>query len=570
MTTLSKIRLCLALACLAVYGGTLTFKEFVRDDQWLIERNPLLQGPATLPALLTTGYVEAVEGSSTPIQEYRPLLSLTFFLHVVTSGLSKPPMHAVNLLLHLGVCLLLLEALRRKMSLAGAAAGSLLFAVLPVHAEAVSYITSRSELLTALFLLAAWLQLDGHSPRTATASGLFFCALLTKEQAVLFPAFLALSDWTFLGAKPWEKRRRKIYAALLACLAVYLALRLAFLSRVLHAGVPYFDAPAPVAALTVARFIVKHYLLTSLTGVGGCADFSRPLIPDSSPYSMISWFCLAGITAFLALALKGLIQRRPWAFWTLGPLIFLAPTIHLIIPIDTLGAHRLLYFPSIALAWLFARFYERVPARIGAPMLVLLGLWYALRLIDANKAWSSELSFYQTAIACNPVSAKLKSSLGAYWISHGEPAAGMKELNAALVLDPNSSHAYYNLSRAAFERRDFNRGEELARRSLELSPSADAWVLLALMIEQRGRRQEAEECLKKALVMLPWHPVAHYNSGRLAMMRQDLHAALLHFSRFLELSPRDRDAEGVRQLTEHLRQAQIRRTETRTGADRRN
>lgn len=554
----TQLRWAAALLCALCYAQTLKTTEFIRDDQWLIAGNPLLaRGLGGLPALVSTGYVEAVEGAAAPIQEYRPLLSLSFLLQIVTTGMSAPPMHAANVALHIGVCLLLFELLRARLPLEAAAAATLLFAVLPVHAEAVSYITSRSELLSAFLMLAAWLALGSGRPRAAAGLALYFSAMLTKEHAVLFPALLILDDWVFKGVAPASRGRANIYMGLAACLAAYLALRAFVLSSVFHAGVPYFSGASPlVEALTVSRFVVEHYVWPSLTGLGFCADFTRPLIVDASPASLFAWACLAALASALALSLRGVFQRRPWAFWAAAPCLFLIPTCPLIVPIDTIGAERMLYFPTIGLCALMGLLYARFQTRTRKHALAAVLLWYAGCLMYRNRAWASELDYFEASIDCNPVCAKSRSALGAYLIAHGKPAAGAASLKDAIRLNPALAHPYYNLARLRWEEGDAAQAESLLRFSLKLEPgSADALTLLGLTLEAGGRLEEARLCYQKALEIIPWHPAANYDLGRNFLLGRRPDLALPYLERFIELAPRDPDAPKIAQLVASLKAA---------------
>ncbi len=590
----------LALVCGA---GTLGTTDFFQDDRALVGDNPLLRrGSAGLPDLLRSGYWEAALGTAAPVQEYRPVLMLTFLAHFLTTGPSAPPMHAANLLLHALACALLWAVLRRRLGETESFAAALVFAVLPVHTEAVSALTGRSELLTAVFLLGAWLCLEasppdgtgaplfiekgglrppgsGCEPRTTaarlgTGTTLFLLALLTKEHALLFPLILALSDWTFAGRLPWDPERRRVHARLAAALAGCLLLRWLLLPRLFHGGVDYFaGVPRMNALLTTARFAVEHYAAPALTGLGLCTDFSRPLIPDSGTGSPWAWACLLGLASFLGAAAAALRRRAPWAFWTLGPALFLLPTSHLLMPLDTLGAQRFLYIPSVGLCvglgWLFARAAaarRRAAAVLGGGVL----LWYAsATVLRDREAWSSSLAYYSAAVRCNPVSVRSLAALGSAKLERGD-AGGEADLRRAAELGPRAAAPLYGLARLAWADADraigrgsaaskvrqeaAERTETLARQTLRADPGAlDAWVLLALALEARGRLDEAQAALEKALSLRPWQPLAEYNLGRLHLRRGRPDLAWEHFERFARLAPGDPDAPRAAALAASLR-----------------
>ncbi|MBI3554404.1 MAG: tetratricopeptide repeat protein [Elusimicrobia bacterium] len=546
-----KAALLIVLASLAAYGPTLRIKEFFHDDQAWIVRNPLLhKGISAVPKILSSGYVEPVLGSASPVQEYRPLLVLSFLVQTATTGFAPAPMHAANLLLHILVCLLFWTALRRRTTLEAAAAAALVFALLPVHTEAVTIVSWRSEVMTAAFVLGAWLCLEDG--RLAPGVALYGAGLLTKEPVILFPAFYALADWTFHGRKPWDRKARLAHASLLAATGAYLALRAAVLPRMMHGGFPYFHSRLS-AALTLPRFAFAHYVWPSVTGTGMCSDYNRPLIPYASAAEPLSWLCLAAWGAILAATLYACLKRRsPWSFWLLGPCLFLLPTSHLVFPLDTIGADRFLYVPTLGLAAGFGGLFEiaRKRHRTGALLAgSALLVWYLAATVRRNLSWSSAAGFYEEAVACNPVSAKARNGLAEALLVRGELAAGHAQLLKALELDGHMGAAYYNLGRLAWQNGDARASERFLRRALaEDAGDADAWVLLAVTLQAQGRKMEAVTCLEKALEINPDLALAHFNLGTLDLGLRKQAEGLSHLARFVELAPDDPDAAKVAEM----------------------
>jgi hypothetical protein len=550
----------LALLCLASYGPTLTQRAYVHDDSWIIDRSPLLDaGPAGAGTLVTTGYWEAAQGASARVHEYRPLLMLSYLVQRLTTGRAAQPMHAVNVLLHFAVCALVFLLFRRKLSAAAAIAGALAFAAMPTHAEAVAALTGRSELLAAGLLLAAWLLLERPlTPRRFAAGTALFCAaLFVKEHALLFPILLALSDWTFERALPWSGERRRVHAALLGSIALYLGVRLAALGIPFGGGEPYF-ADRLTAALTVGRFAFTRYLWPSLTGLGLCPDFVRPLIPDALPGALGSWPPLLFLAGLYAAGAVALIKRRSqWAFWLCAPSIFLLPTAHVILPLDTIGAQRFLYLPSVGLCAglgvLCARAYAARPrAALAAGMLLLACQVWACA--SFARAWRSGIAYYETVIACNPVSARARSAYGMELILAGRAAEGEAQLAEAIRLAPALALPYYNLARYAWDRGDAAGAERRISESLERdSGDADAWVLSALIAQSRGRAAEAEVSLHRALALSPWNPAANFNLARLEVASGRAAASIPHWRAFAKYAPGDPDAARAAEIANHLK-----------------
>ena len=139
--------------------------------------------------------------------------------------------HLVNVLLHAGVCLLVWHFARRLSADARVATlAAALFAVHPVHVEAVANIVGRAELLAALLLLSGLLLLLPRTGplsarRTLGAAAAFLAALLAKETAICYPvvALLVLhARWRQRLPRSWWLLRTGV---LLLPLIIYLPLR---------------------------------------------------------------------------------------------------------------------------------------------------------------------------------------------------------------------------------------------------------------------------------------------------------------------------------------------------------
>jgi hypothetical protein len=173
---------------LVVYGNSL-LNGFALDDNLYVLSNPQVTNPSI------KGLFEATQYNNV----FRPIMFGSFALDWAVGGSHPIVYHAVNLLLHVGVTLLLYLVLRRL--LADIQRGSLIawvavliFAVHPIHTEVVSSITGgRSELLAMGLLLAAWLL---HlEDRPVAAVFCFVLAMLSKESAVVFGPLAFVADY---------------------------------------------------------------------------------------------------------------------------------------------------------------------------------------------------------------------------------------------------------------------------------------------------------------------------------------------------------------------------------------
>src|SRR6185295_3139303 len=157
---------------------------FAYDDKTMIEDNTLLTRLEYLPMLLTSDYWAGRRAPSEAVPWrsglYRPFLSATFSLNYAWGKVNPVGYHLVNVVLHLAVTwLLYLLARQIGMSESASLVGGAIFAVHPLHTEAVTGIVGRAELLMACGMLTA-LWLAGRGKRWLSLAS-FTMALLSKE-----------------------------------------------------------------------------------------------------------------------------------------------------------------------------------------------------------------------------------------------------------------------------------------------------------------------------------------------------------------------------------------------------
>ncbi|MEY2878651.1 MAG: hypothetical protein RLZZ15_1031, partial [Verrucomicrobiota bacterium] len=173
---------------------------------------------------------------SARLNELRPFNALLFMIDGRLWGVNPLGFHLTNLLLHAG-CATLVGVLALRVtgrSLGGALLATVLFAVHPVHATAVTWICGRVDLLATGLALAALLAfLRDRDERPGETRFLWLLAvafaglLWTKEVGFTFPALLIAADTILLGrlARWREWRTWRPYVVVAAVFAVYLACR---------------------------------------------------------------------------------------------------------------------------------------------------------------------------------------------------------------------------------------------------------------------------------------------------------------------------------------------------------
>ena len=190
------------VVCLAAsvpYWST-TNNYFVNDDFGVVQL--LSQKPAVyFPRWFVTSWMDQIWGDVQ--DEIRPFTALTYQLASLPGATSTFANHATNIAFHMSTALLVLAVARTVASLSVVAStyAALVFAVLPLHAESVAWITGRVDTIPTVFFLgsflayAIWRRAETKSTRLYVCSlVLFFCALFSKQNTIVMLPALVLYD----------------------------------------------------------------------------------------------------------------------------------------------------------------------------------------------------------------------------------------------------------------------------------------------------------------------------------------------------------------------------------------
>ncbi|HWC65587.1 MAG TPA: glycosyltransferase family 39 protein, partial [Thermoanaerobaculia bacterium] len=359
----------LLAACLLAFANGLT-GDFTYDDKAIVRDDARIQSWQELPKVFTRDYFGGPLASGT---SYRPVDLLSFAANWMIHGRYLFGYHAVNVALHVANTWLLFFLFRRRFGETTAGIAALLFAVLPVHVEAVTSIVGRAEVLAAFFVLLAFFAAARARRRgrriPAAAWGLYLLAILTKESAVVFPALLFLDDLAgdsgpFFRRFAARRRRPAFYLGFAAPLAATFGIRFAVLRGFLVSkGAGFYELENPLVSLRAAVRIANACAVM-LRDLGRIvfpallsADESAWQLPLHAARDAVFWAAPAAVAA-LAAAGIALFRRRPAA--GLGILFFLVaalPTSNFLFATGTIMAERLMYLPSAGIALAVAAFF---------------------------------------------------------------------------------------------------------------------------------------------------------------------------------------------------------------------
>lgn len=537
-----------------LYLPTLGFGFVNHDDFWLIRDNSVLRQPG-LGSLRTIWLDLSWAARRALGSEFLPVRDSSVMLDYLLFGDWIGGHHLSQVLLYGLVCAGLGWALerwtrRRELAWLGAA----LFALHPVHVEAVAWLSERKGLLAALFMLAAavmlesWRRLGGWW-RWALVALALVLAIWSKGMAVASIGALAALVWLFPA--PGEGRLPG-GRTLLGLLGLALCSALAFYP-VWYAGSlmemvqGYHGGGLGATAwmmLEVHGFYVRQMFLVG-GGYGIVYPFSAAQV---EPASAISGVIL--LVAALVLGLWGAWARTrgPARHLSLAPealgaswwLIWLAPVSQILFPLQNIAADRYLFLPAAGWAVLVAALLLRL--REGRPRVALVAaLCAVLSLLSLlqTRTWSSTEALFAQSVEVNPGYAGGWSRLAQTAAQAGDLEAAGRYVALGLEHSPGDADL---LHRQALLLRQAGRPQEalaMMRRAAQAARGPHrAQANLSLMLSGLGQHEEAvtwgEASVQGRGAMVPHHQRA-YGGALLGAGRPQ--EALAPLRRAVELEP---------------------------------
>ncbi|HYV86902.1 MAG TPA: tetratricopeptide repeat protein [Patescibacteria group bacterium] len=535
--------------CVALALGAALANGFAWDDRPLIVENRLIRDPGSLGTLVASGFWQTGDRHDRFRSFFRPVVSLSYALDYAVWGLRPFGFHLTNLLVHF-LCSLLVYVLARDATghrLAATMAAAL-FAAHPAHVESVAWISGRTDLLCALFLLGAFLverrRAEPEDARRWTrwvAMGLFALALLSKEMAATFPILVALDRLTRDGT--WRARLRQAAVAgapYVAVFVLYLGARHAVLGQ---EGAPLFSL-APIAWCATATFVLARYATLMILPIGldphypyaALAGFSDPVVP----FSLALILCAGAGAVAVARRSRGAAFALLWTGLTILPVLRFGSFG------DVLLADRFLYIPSVGLALLLAQGLASVDASqvsaaarrvlAGAGAVALAAL--VVQSERQTRIWKNDRTLFTRLAESSPQSAMVRCNLGLALYDAGEYGPAKDEFRDAIALVPGYALAHNNLA-AALERE--GRLDEALyhyRQALALAPlQIETRVNVGSLLVRLDNRREGMAMLEDVTRSHPKYAPAQYALADAADRAGDEVTAAAHAERAIELDP---------------------------------
>ncbi len=501
---------------LAAYGSVIARGGFLWDDDILLTKNRAIHASDGLKTFWFTA----------KSYDYLPITWTSLWLEWRLWGDSPTGYHVTNAVMH-ALSAVLLWALLRELGVPGALLAAAIFAVHPVCAASVAWISERKNTLSMIFYLLtliAYIRFDARAGRRwyVLAILAFAAALLSKSSVIMAPAVL-------LGIVLW-RRGGKIARRDIAALAPL------FVLSALFAAVTIFfqkHAIGPIAArpegffsrLAAAGMVPWFYLYKALLPIKLIMVYPRWDVDPALPLSYVPGVVLLGCVALF------FVFRRTWGKWLLAGsgyfLVTLFPVLgffEMSFARKSLVADHLQYVSIIAPIVLVSaagwRALSRLTGKAGkvaarvapvAVVAVLAGLTfnYGFVFASAETMWADVL-------AKNPRCPEAQYEAGIRATNEGRPLEAIDHYLRAIELREDYAEAHNNLGHVYMSQGNVPRAGYHFALAVKYLPSGyRARFNLALAQYRIGATRQAAENLRKVVADAPQFPPALNNLARI-------------------------------------------------------
>ncbi|MEI6577227.1 MAG: hypothetical protein WCO63_13705 [Bacteroidota bacterium] len=545
-----KQGLFLFIVTLLVNFNTLTL-GYALDDTLMITQNKITQkGISGIPEIwshdLFLGYFgkSGVEAGG----RFRPMSQTIFALQVQFFG-SKPAVgHFFNVLFYTITCLMLFFLLskifppdeKKSFIYSLPFVSALLYALHPLHVEAVANIKSLDEVLAMFFSLATTLWIIKYYDRkrilNLVLGGLaFFLALTSKENALTFLAVIPLSLFYL------KKDTKQILIGtipLLVVAVIYYLIRSAALGPVQQIAPvdnfltnPFFGASFMEKMATILMSWLK-YMQLMVFPYPLTTDYYPAMIPVTNWMNLwvsLSFLFYSGLGIF---ALWKLPKRNQAAFGILFFFITFSVVSNLFVNLGTPVNDRFVFMPLAGFCLAFAYLLTVVlPSKIKPAsqknvvmiVLVVFGLGFAMQTFSRNLDWKDDFTLFKHDITVSENSARCNVMTGK---TYYEEAGNLKDsLQKKEFLD--KAVVYLNQGLKIYQ------GYYLA------------WGLLGVIEMDKQNYRTSLDYFVKCLEIEPTQSVALANLsfiGRKMLEKNDREGCVQSFRQLRHFAPKNPDS----------------------------
>lgn len=479
----------------------------------------------------------------------RLITSLSNWVVAVTFGIvNTMPYHLLNLLTYLFICVFAFIFLSLITNQTTARWTTVLFVVLPIHVEAVSWISGKPYLFSAFFILL---------------SLIFFIMFIKTKNKKYFWVFLVLLPLTFIA-----ERVRSI--ALLLLSGLYL----------LVYGQKYVDKKKiwsffyiALGLLVLAVLILSPLIMDRIQGVNSGYNASESifynpffqyptaiakylqliLVPVDltlyhTMYIFPVWLNWVILIFYLSLLIYFFIKNKN-VFFALA-FIFLATAPSMApVKVSWLVAERYMFLGSLGFClFLFLITENLVKNKKSLVIFAFVSLIsvFAIRTYLRNIDWQTNHNLWVNTVQVSPNSHNAWNNIGDDYDKLKQYENSVKGFSQSTVVKPNYADAYHNRANIFFKVNRLDLARESYDLALKYSPQLYQTYLSLTQIDLMEKRYDlAIKHAEEATKIQPNNPQSYYVLGIVNVQAGKIEEAKKIFTMLVNNVPNFKQAKDV-------------------------
>lgn len=504
----------------------------------------------------------------------RPMMVISLILDFSIWKLNPMGYHLTNIIIHAANSVILLYLLSLILTANRTPfVSAMIFAVHPIHIQAVNAINFREDLLVTLFSLISLVffvkGFAGSKKNFLLSLSFYVPALLSKETGLILPVIymLYIRIWMPRDVPRW------FFPSAFFITMTYLMF---FIYIRQFSGGTVVTQWTLVERLYGSSVIFGRYLWLHLFPIGLTACYDEKFMFTFAFKNILSSSIMLILLTWLAYRLIG---RPNHKYFFVGWFFIAMIPVTNIIPILNPIAERYLYLPSIGLITYISMEASELlekNKKIGWTILLVLIVFFSALTINGNKVWRDNYSLwsdvikkapedsiahsqlgsfyvekklfnrayteYQAALKFAPdnpfFKASIHSSIGELYVKNKDEEKAFEEFKAALLLSPLYYEANINLGLLYMKNLMFDKALTEFQTALKLKPDSDViYYHLGTLYVKTRQHDKAYWAYQKALELNPGNAKVYFSFGELLYEDSNLTASIAMFKKGLSLAP---------------------------------
>ena len=494
--------------------------DFVSDDYATIATNPLVTD------------LSSYKGNVTPVTMSNYFLASLF-------GTNKVIFHLYSLFLYIVFCWVALVFLNFVVDKNLSRLTMIIFAFLPIHVEAVTWISGKPYLVIGLVVLLSFIflvkYLEESKLRYLWIALLCFVLGILADPPRPFSVFfvLPLFLW-FVGNKYYNAQVKRVLPYVLGVgLLVFLMVLPTALDRINlvnntnnNTGNVFYNPfeQYPTGITKYLQLIVFPVDLT-LYHTMYVAPVWLNWIVFLSFWSLVYYF--------------GRRDKRV----TFGLLFFLVTLLPSMAPVKVswLVAERYAFLPSLGFSIFMAVLIDRlwrVNKYVAGGILGVILVLFSVRIVMRNDDWTTNHKLWVNTVWVSPNSHNAWNNIGDDYDKLGQMDNAIKGFTQSTVVKPDYADAFHNRANIFFKIERLDLARNSYETALSLNPNLIQTYMSLIQIDfMEGKFDEAVAKSEYLLRSDPNNPQYLYISGIAYLQKEDLVEAKIRLEKALRIAP---------------------------------